>query len=225
MKYKGIYKIKNLLNGKVYIGQSIDIKRRFKDHKKEIKNNNVYPLYHSIRKYGIENFEFNVIEHVSNNDELNIKEQFWVDYYKSFNRSYGYNIRIDCTNNYGVLHSEKTKQDISKKLRGIKRSDKTKEKMSLAKKGKIFTKESRAKMSNAQKAIMTPERAKWVRSFRKNHFISALTKSKIGRANSQKTRTNAEKDHLRKINLGKKWTDAHRSNYNKAMEQRKKKNK
>ena len=62
----GIYKITNKINGKCYIGQSINIKQRWKGHRKDAFWLNgpdyQYPLYKAIRKYGIENFSFEVIE-------------------------------------------------------------------------------------------------------------------------------------------------------------------
>ena len=67
MKIQGIYKIINCINGKIYIGQSTDIKTRFSCHKHNalVKKIN-RPLYTSIRKYGIENFEFIILEKVDN---------------------------------------------------------------------------------------------------------------------------------------------------------------
>lgn len=51
----GIYKITNLINSKVYIGQSNDIERRFKQHKSinEQKRHSHLPLYQAFNKYGI----------------------------------------------------------------------------------------------------------------------------------------------------------------------------
>lgn len=91
----GIYKITNQVNGKVYIGQSVDIQRRWKEHRIRPFNSNSEqyncPLYRSIRKYGIENFNFIVLEECSIND-LNEKEQFYIKKYNSINRDYGYNL-------------------------------------------------------------------------------------------------------------------------------------
>ena len=84
---KSIYKITNLINGKVYIGQSINPKRRFEEHKGGYGS---IPLYNSIKKYGVENFSFEIIEaDVENYDE---REIFWIDFYQSANRDFGYNI-------------------------------------------------------------------------------------------------------------------------------------
>ena len=62
----GIYKIENLINHKCYIGQSIDVHRRWTDHKRlykvETDAGYKYPIYRAFRKYGIENFSFELLE-------------------------------------------------------------------------------------------------------------------------------------------------------------------
>lgn len=73
----GIYKIENTINKKCYIGQSTDIKRRWKQHKNYNKNFKDYPLYRSFEKYGIKNFKFTVLEYVENFEELTDRENFW----------------------------------------------------------------------------------------------------------------------------------------------------
>lgn len=109
----GIYKITNKLNGKSYIGQSIDIKRRWAQHKANIgsfKN----PLYLDFEKYGLENFDFEVIENCEK-DELDSKEIFYISKFDSFNN--GYNLttggQFYKTNDF---HSEKIMEFFSKKL-------------------------------------------------------------------------------------------------------------
>ena len=90
----GIYKITNTVNGKVYIGQSVHIKQRWKNHKKDAFWENGpdyhYPLYKAIRKYGYDNFKFEIVEKCEK-DELNQREQFYIQQYLSFQRKYGYN--------------------------------------------------------------------------------------------------------------------------------------
>ena len=97
----GIYKIKNKVNGKVYIGQSIDIEKRWQRHIGNIntsdeKKYNLY-LYQAIRKYGIENFEFSIIEECDQS-LLDKKESYWIKYYNSHNKEYGYNLTDGGTN-------------------------------------------------------------------------------------------------------------------------------
>ena len=87
----GIYKITNLINGKCYIGQSINIEKRWKDHQIVATNPNDngynYPLYKAIRKYGQENFSWEVIEECDQN-LLDEREVFWISYYDSYNNGY-----------------------------------------------------------------------------------------------------------------------------------------
>lgn len=87
----GIYKITNLINEKVYIGQSIDINYRFHNHKSESFNpkSNAYntAIHRSIRKYGIENFSFEVIEECAK-ELLSEREIYWIAYYNSYGNGY-----------------------------------------------------------------------------------------------------------------------------------------
>lgn len=87
----GIYKITNLVNGKVYIGQSQNIERRFRNHKSIAFNNLAtgyeYPLYKAMRKYGIENFTFEIIEECLVQD-LDDKEKQYILAYDALNQGY-----------------------------------------------------------------------------------------------------------------------------------------
>ena len=87
----GIYKIQNLINGKIYIGQSVDICYRFNNHKSESFNpkSNAYntAIHRAIRKYGVENFSFDIIEECDQN-ELREREIYWINYYNSFGNGY-----------------------------------------------------------------------------------------------------------------------------------------
>lgn len=127
----GIYKIQNKINNKIYIGQSINIFQRWNSHKRAYKDilNKDYNkhLYRSIRKYGIENFDFSVIEECSR-EELNEKEKYWISYYDSTNPEKGYNlleggnnvphyVKLSkeqiCNIQKELIFSNKTQQDIA----------------------------------------------------------------------------------------------------------------
>ena len=89
----GIYKITNNINHKVYIGQSINIERRWACHKnRAFVPNKEYDkyLYRAFRKYGIENFSFKVLEECSK-EELDEKEKQYILEYHSCVDTYGYN--------------------------------------------------------------------------------------------------------------------------------------
>lgn len=89
----GIYKITNQLTQEAYIGQSTDISRRFSDHAKsgigavEVSLNN--KLYANMKKYGLQNFSFEIIEECPR-EELNEKEKYYIQVYNT--DKFGYNI-------------------------------------------------------------------------------------------------------------------------------------
>lgn len=92
----GIYKITNQINNKVYIGQSTNIENRWNQHIYAASNDQFYNhkrslLYPAIRKCGINNFIFEIIEEcdISKLDE---RESYWIEYYDSTNKEKGYNL-------------------------------------------------------------------------------------------------------------------------------------
>lgn len=89
----GIYKITNKITGKSYIGQSIDIKRRWREHINRIGclSNQ---LYIDFQKFGIENFDFSIIEECKR-EELNDREIYWINYYDTYNNGYNKIIGIN----------------------------------------------------------------------------------------------------------------------------------
>lgn len=90
----GIYKITNKINGKSYIGQSINIKKRWENHKC-MNGNKEYPIYRAFRKYGIDNFEFEVLEYCSK-FELAERELHYILQFESYGK--GYNQTLSTTN-------------------------------------------------------------------------------------------------------------------------------
>ncbi len=76
----GIYKIINLKNRKCYIGSSIDIKDRFRDHKSYLKKNKHHciALQRAYNKYGVENFLYDIIEHCDSSILIE-REQYYLD--------------------------------------------------------------------------------------------------------------------------------------------------
>lgn len=84
IKYCGIYRITDLTTEKSYIGQSVDIKERFRQH---IKSALTYgkatnKLYSTMQKSGVHNFTFEILEEVSR-ENLNERETYWIEFYKT----------------------------------------------------------------------------------------------------------------------------------------------
>lgn len=80
----GIYKITNKINNKSYIGQSINIERRWKEHQEPGQTS---VIHNAIIKYGVENFSFEILE-LCSYEELNEKEIYWISYFDTFNNGY-----------------------------------------------------------------------------------------------------------------------------------------
>jgi len=154
MKIIGIYKIENIITGKVYIGQSINISARIRDHKWRLSLDN-HPNNHlqsSWNKYGAAAFVFEIIEEMLA-EYLTEAEQYYIDIYNSADRRFGYNKCPSAGSRRGSKSSEETKRKISESLIGNKRgvgrvaSEETKKKMK--KPHKKFSAETKQKMSES----------------------------------------------------------------------------
>lgn len=134
-KVIGIYKIESKLKKHIYIGSSIDIKRRWRLHLSQLKNNKHHSiiLQRHFNKYGLDDLEFSIIE-TCEVDDLIEAEQKHLDK----NNAY-FNIRKIAESNLGIKRSEETKEKLRQINLGKKLSEKTKKKMSDKMKGNKFT--------------------------------------------------------------------------------------
>ena len=87
----GVYKFTNKFNRKVYVGKSVDIHTRYIRHKRDANKGVDNLLYRAIRKYGIENFDFDVLIECPK-ENLDYWEKFYIRYYCSNNPNFGYNL-------------------------------------------------------------------------------------------------------------------------------------
>ena len=83
----GIYKIENKINKHIYIGQSINILKRWTEHTKDSKKYLNLTLYKAFNKYGIKNFLFSIIEECQK-EKLDEREIYWIKYYDSYKNGY-----------------------------------------------------------------------------------------------------------------------------------------
>ena len=107
----GIYKITSP-KGKVYIGQSVNIPKRFIDYKKSLKKAQIR-LYNSIKKHGYENHIFEVVEEC-NTEVLNERERYWQDFYNVLSEG-GLNCRLTKSNDKSGKLSEETIKKLKNK--------------------------------------------------------------------------------------------------------------
>lgn len=86
-KICGIYKITAKHNGKVYIGQSIDIYNRWRGHWKQVRNGDSDYIHNAMRKHGKDGFIYEIVERCPQ-DVINEREKYWIEYYDSYNNGY-----------------------------------------------------------------------------------------------------------------------------------------
>ena len=121
----GIYAIMNVANLKVYVGQSIDIRRRWTEHLSTLKLDKHFNkhLQGSYIKYGKESFIFTLIEECEQKF-LDDRETFWINQFNSTDNRYGYNIiKVPVT----VKQTDETRRKISESRKGMKFSRSHKE--------------------------------------------------------------------------------------------------
>jgi len=143
-----IYKIENVINGKVYIGKSKNIANRLGQYKyyMKVKSSPNMHLIASIEKYGIENFTFSIIEEI---DEtlLNEREIYWIKYYDSTDRKRGYNKTFGGD---GMRATLEIRLKISNSLLNVKHSDERRKNSSLSKLGVKHSPEHNKNIGKAQ---------------------------------------------------------------------------
>lgn len=157
--YGIIYKIRNKINNKIYIGQTtLKFNKRYSGGRWNEKTNNQH-LKNACKKYGIENFEVNKEFDIAySKEELDKKEIYWINYYNSVNPKFGYN---KLTGGSNGKHTEETRKKLSKSHIGHTLSDYTKLKLSISKKGHKVTYQTRQKISNSRKGKYIGENSPW----------------------------------------------------------------
>lgn len=175
----GIYKITSP-SGKIYIGQSINIERRFNQYKKLMCKNQPL-LYKSFLKYNVNNHIFEVIEECEFK-QLNIKERYYQDLYNVVSIT-GLNCTLQDTDVLPRVMSEETKQKLSNRIILQKTRDKI-SKTLLGHTGHFLNKKhtelSKKKISESNRGkVHSEETCKKISNSHKGKTLSQITKEKI----------------------------------------------
>ena len=200
-----IYLIKNRINGKVYIGQTIQpLRKRIDGHIADAKRNRATKIARSIRKYGSNNFTFGELIKCSNSEELNEMELYYINYYNCLDDKFGYNIRIggEC----GSITSEETKKKIS--IGGMIAAKKAKENGGHWNAGKKCSEEKKKHLSRVLGNEFNPRNKPVYMYDKKGNFIKKFYNSGEAARYIAKSRENIASCCLNKLKsaYGYKWS-------------------
>jgi group I intron endonuclease len=181
-KIIGIYGLRNKVNGKWYVGQSINVEERWKDYKR-LKCKKQRKLYAALLKYGYDNFETVLIENCEKDyNALNARETYWIQEYNSVNE--GYNITFGGGNR---KLTDETKRKIGEKSRNRKHTKEAIEKIKTAR-------------ALQKPTPMCPLHMEKLRIISRTRIVSQDTRNKmraarLGKKHSQETKNKMRSFH------------------------------
>ena len=148
-----IYRATNPINGKCYIGQSMKgLRARKGEHIRCVKRGD-YPtiyFYNSLKKYGWEKFQWDILCSCYSKEVLDIMETFYIIVYKSHMSENGYNMSWGGEGWYGCHHTQETKDKLSLLRKGKKITPEHIENIRLGQIGKKHSEETKKIMSDNQ---------------------------------------------------------------------------
>ena len=175
----GLYIVSNRKNGKVYVGSSNNILKRWSAHKSYAKNGSVKlpKFYNALRKYGADDFEMKPLLHCSS-EHLYLYEQRWLD--RFFNEN-NYNTSKNAEapmrgHTFSPEHIQRLK--VSRQKR--KTADETRKKMSLSRMGKVPSPETVKKIRNV-KRIRSKYSLELIRTIRQEYADKSPFWGKLSR--------------------------------------------
>lgn len=203
----GVYQILHVASGKRYVGSSLDIAKRWSDHRKRLRRGTHYSRYlqRAWNKYGELAFKFEVLEETS---DLLVREEHWMSVHRVHDARFGYNTMLIA--NGAARHSEESRAKIKAKralqknvvgggIKSVPRTAETRAKLSAALTGRKLSpervariievrtgtkasEETRRRMSEAHKRLQTPERRARVSAQHKGRVHTAEAKANFSAA-------------------------------------------
>jgi group I intron endonuclease len=167
----GIYRIRNTINNKSYIGKSRNIERRFEDHLRTMRKGQIRRgvnryLIHASNKYGIESFAFEILQEFQEVNEATLAdaEVYWMDTLKTLDRDFGYNLMRDSSSSTRM--TKEARQAMSDAQSGEKNGNY----------GHKWTEEQKARMSEIKKQQFTDGTYDFMHTPEHRAYLSACSK-------------------------------------------------
>ena len=234
--YGEIYVVTNKVNGKQYVGQTtVGAVNRWYNHKADAKSGRGRLIGRAIRKYGLENFTFDVVSTSDNQDDLNVQEVAWIAQCGSRVPN-GYNLKeggargkqapesiekIRVAQKGKPRHTPESKAKIGDANRGKILSEETKSKMGASKKGVPKSLETRQKLSVARTGTKaSPETCAKLRIAKQGTAPSPACHEASRLASIGRKKSPEEIERIRNLNLGKKASPETRAKQSAAQKAR-----
>lgn len=232
LKVAGIYKLTSKINNKIYIGKSINLYNRLRQHcncSKRLVKGNSY-IENVLKKHGWDSFTVEILETIEgfdksqHNNILLERESHYIDLFDSTNIDIGYNLCRFSTDRTGFKCSDETKLKMSLASRGKPKSSEAVEKMRKSKIGKPrkpHSKETIEKINQTKalnKALGKPrkpfseETRKKMSLAQRGKKMSEEAKLKISIGNKGKPKSKEHVEKCRIANTGRKLSDEHKDN-------------
>lgn len=208
--FGGIYAIRHVASGKLYVGSSVDVHKRRREHRSALKRGDHANarLQNAWNKYGPGAFVFEILEIVDDLRDLIPREQAAIDHFDSSSRTKGYN--IGHVADAPMLGRKMSPEAIAKSAsghRGLKMSPEAIAKVAATKRGRKHTPETLAKMSESQRGRKhTPEARARISAARKGKALSPEHRAKISESKKGKT-WDAETRSKHSATIKEKWQD------------------
>jgi group I intron endonuclease len=162
-----LYLITNKINEKVYVGKAKSPKKRWQKHiRPDVRTLKHQAIAKAIRKYGKDNFIFELVQAVDSEQEAFELEKFWIAELRRYSIP-NYNLTDGGEGTSGYRHTQETKNNLSQMKLGIPFSEEHKQNLSAAKiglpppnKGKAMSNEQRSKLSEAHTGKILSEEHK-----------------------------------------------------------------
>lgn len=182
----GIYQIRNIVNGKMYVGSAVNIAAREKAHRFHLTRNthHAVKLQRAWNKYGADAFVVEIIERVADKAQLIQREQHWINEY--IPHLCGYNSAPTAGSSLGVKFSADTRAKIGASHKGMTHTAESKARMSQSKRGSVYpprSPEHRAKISQNQRGRkLSSAHIEKIRQAKTGHTPTLETRLKMAQA-------------------------------------------
>jgi len=187
-----IYKITNLIDNKIYIGSTKNLRKRKIKHISKLNLNYHHNsfLQKDYNTYGSLKFKFDIIEECTV-EQLIEREQYYIDLYDCCNPLIGYNISPSSNSQLGFKFSKESKEKMSEAAKNRKPfSEETREKLSKANLGKKLSEEHKKKIGDSNKGKSPTEETR-----------EKMRKIKLGKPLSKEHKDKIKESMLKKFKI------------------------